>query len=334
MLKLQRKHYLCFMQRLTSSIFWISALFLIGLASCSIDSAQPIKSQALVIASDFLHEEDTVLFKSFIRKNDIRIIIRHLSPDQMISEIESKGYNSGIDLVFSQNTQTPIKLNKKGILQDLVEIETDIKEQNKYISFKHNFVGIGLDPFVFKYTSDSLREVSSYLDLSKHPSYHTLSKSDIICFLSPIRKKMNRGNTFDWAKKWNEQSTFRPENGSWNDSTGVVLCKYSQLETFSDSIWMRYPEGIYFPNENKSGVYYDLVSLSIVQQAEHFSDAQKFLEYCQNSGHNSTLNMKINRFPIYDYLKERKEGPKFHTSHIDELLKYHDVIERMMNKLN
>lgn len=322
------------MRHLTRPFSWILILFLVGLASCSIETAQSVKSQALVIASDFLHEEDTVLFKDFIRKNDVRLVIRHLSADQMISEIESKGYNSGIDVVLSHNMQTPIRLNKRKILQDLVELETDIKNQNPYISYKHNFVGIGLDPFVFKYTSDTVREPTNYYDLTKVVHHHSLSKSDIISFLSPIRRKMNRAKTYDWAKKWKEKSSFRPKKGPRGDSSQVVLCKYSQLENFTDSIWATYPDGHYFPNAEKGGVYFDLMSVSIVRQAEHFSDAQNFMKHCQNSGYNAKLNKELDRFPIYDYLQARSEGPQFYSVHIDELLKYHDVLERLFEKLN
>ena len=322
------------MQPLTRSFLWVFVLLLLGVGSCSIESAKPIKSQALVIASDFLYEKDSILFKDFSKKNEVRLIIRHLSPDQMITEIESKGYNSGIDLILSDNMQTPITLNKNGILQDLVEIESGVKTQNPYISYKHNFIGIGIDPFVFKFTSDSIQEPTSYLDLSKSQHYHTLSKSDIISFLSPIRRKMNRAGTYNWAKKWKEKSSLRPEKGPWSDSTHVVLCKYSQLKSFKDSVWNNYPAGCYFPNKERDGVYFDMVSISIVQQAEHFSDAQKFMEHCQNSGYNATLNKKLNRFPIYDYLKSRSKGPQFHPSHIDQLLKYYDVLGRMLDKLN
>lgn len=322
------------MLHLIRSFSWIFSLLFLGISACSIEAAQPIKSQALVIASDFLHEGDTVLFKDFSRKNDVRLIIRHLSAKQMISEIESKGYNSGIDLVISDNMQTPIKLNKNGILQDLVELKNEVQTQNPYVSYKHNFVGIGLDPFVFKYTSDSIRKPNNYQSLNGVTHYHTLSKSDLISFLSPIRRKMNRAKTYDWAKEWKEHSSFRPEKGPWGDSAQVILCKYSQLKTFSDSIWKTYPDGHYFPNTNKAGVYFDLMSISIVQQAEHYSDAQRLLEYCQNSGHNATLNKELNRFPIYDFLKLRTEGPKFYSTHIDQLLKYHDVLERMLDKLD
>ncbi len=90
----------------------------------------------------------------------------------------------------------------------------------------------------------------------------------------------------------------------------------------------------YFPNKNKSGVYFDLITLSIVKQAENYSNVQKFIEHCQNSGYNASLNKKLGRFPIYDYLKVRSRGPKFHTSQIDDLLQYHDVLSRMFDKLN
>ena len=321
------------MQGLMSTFSWIIGISLLALSSCSIETAKPLKSQDLVIASDFLHKEDTLLFKDFIDKNDVRLVIRHLSPDQIVTEVQKKGYNSGIDMVLSQNMQTPIKLNKSGVLHDMVEQVSQIKSSNHYISYKHNFVGIGLDPFVFKYTNDSLRGIRHYQDLNENRHYHTLSKSDLLSFLSPIRKEQNRAETYKWAKKWKEQTTIRPENGPWTDSAKVVLCKYSQLKTVEDSIWKAYPEDHFFPNEDRAGVYFDVITLSIVQQAEHFSDAQKFLAHCQNSGYNATLNAELNRFPIYDYLKARIEGPKFYPVHIDQLLQYHDVLRRMLDKL-
>lgn len=286
-----------------------------------------------MIASDFLNAEDAKLFKKFSQKNNVRIKIRHLSADQIISIVEEKGYGSGIDLVFSKNMHSAVKLNKKGIFHDLIESKNEAKSENPYISYKHNFIGIGLDPFVFKYTNDTLRGIKHYEDLTEHPHYHTLSDFDKLSFLAPVRKKQNRVETYNWAKKWNDQSTLRPEKGPWNDSAEVVLCLYSQLNTFGDSIWMKYPTDCFFPNQDRKGAYYDLITLSIIQQAEHFSDAQKFVEYYQNSGANTRLNANLNRFSIYKYLNARKYKPKFHPAKLDELLKYHDVLVRIIDKL-
>lgn len=315
-------------------ILWIFASLSVGITSCSIETAQSEKYSALVIVSDFLQEEDTVLFNKFTQENDLRIIIRNLSADRIISEVQSKGYNSRIDVILSQNMQTPITLNKHGILQDIVKDGENTKTHNQFISYKHNFFGIGLDPFVFKYTHDSISEPRRYNDLIDHHHYHTLSKSDLMSFLSPIRKERNRAQTYEWAKRWNEKSTFRPKHPVTADSTELLLCKYSQLPTFQDSIWQTYPEGYYFPNQDKSGVYFDLMTVAIVQQAEHYADAQKFIKFCQNPGFNAFLANKMNHFPIYDYLRERKNGPKFHSTPIDQLLQYHDVLARMLDKLN
>lgn len=322
------------MERLMGSFSWMLAFFLLATTSCTIETAKPIKSHALVIASDFLHAEDTVLFKDFIKNNDVHIKIRHLTTDEIISIIKEKGYNSGLDMVLSKNMHSSIKLNKSGVLHDLVDPKIEMKSQNPYISYKHNFIGIGLDPFVFKYTNDTLRGIKHYQDLSKHAHYHTLSQYDKLGFLSPIRKEQNRVNTYNWAQKWNNHSTLRPEKGPWSDSAEVVLCMYSQLNTFNDSIWKKYPEDSFFPNRDREGVYFDVMTLSIVQQAEHFSHAQNFLKHCQNSGYNAKLNADLKRFPIYEYLNVRKEGPKFYTKNLDELLKYHDVLVRILDKLN
>lgn len=327
-------HYLCFMQRLIGSFSWVIAISLLAVTSCTIETAQPIKSNSLVIASDFLHAEDTVLFKDFIKDNDVRLKIRHLTADQIIRIIKEKRYNSGLDMVLSQNMHTSIKLNRNRVLHDLIDPKNEIKSQNLYISYKHNFIGIGLDPFVFKYTNDTLRGITHYEDLNEHHHYHTLSYFDKLSFLSPIRKKQNRVDTYNWAQKWNNQTMLRPEKGPWRDSAEVVLCRYSQLRSFNDSIWKQYPADFFFPNQDRNGVYFEVMTLSIVQQAEHFADAQKFIKYCQNSGYNAQLNADLNRFPIYKYLNARIEGPTFYTSNLDELLKYHDVLVRIIDKLD
>lgn len=312
--------------------FLLSILLVTG--ACTVPSAKPENDRSVTIASDFLEEADTLLFTDFVKRNNIRIVIRHLSLDEITSIIEKKEYDSGIDLVFSQNTQTPIELNKKGFLHNLIEPKQKLTSRNHYISYRHNFVGVGLDPFVLNFRHDSLRSEINYSDLRKKSHYHTLSKADQLSFLSPIRRRNDRIETFAWARDWNSKSIERPSEGPWKDSLNFVLCKFSQLASIQDSAWQKYSGVPYFPNQTKSGVYFELITVSIVRQAEHYTSAQKLMEYIQNPGFNATLNNKINRFPVYDYLKERKNGPKFYPSNIDQLLKYYDVLGRMLDKIN
>lgn len=332
--KLRTNPYLCLMQYSVRILLYLILLPLMVGSACTVKSAKAEKNHAITIASDFLHPEDSVLFANFAQRNDLHITIRHLSLNELISEVETKGYNSGIDLVFSQNTRTPIELNKKGLLQNLVEPEDKLTSQNHYISYRHNFIGVGLDPFVITFRNDSLRRKTTYNDLTKTPHFHTLSKADMISFLSPIRRRKDRIITYKWATEWDASSMKYPEKGSKRDSMKMTLCKHSQLNSFKDSIWQQAATTPYFPNQNQSGAYFDLATVSIIRQAEHYIDAQKLIEYFQNPGFNNVLNQKIGRFPIYDYVESRKEGPKFYRSNIDELLKYYDVIDRMLDKIN
>ncbi|NVK64685.1 MAG: hypothetical protein HWE22_08870 [Flavobacteriales bacterium] len=322
------------MQYLARILTYFILLPLLAVSACTLKSAQVEKNPSITIASDFLHSEDSVLFENFAKRHDLKIIIRHLSLNEIISEVETKGYNSGIDMVFSENTRTPIELNKKAILQNLMEPENKLTSQNRYISYRHNFVGVGLDPFVVIFKNDSLKTRVTYDDFTTKPHYHTLSKADVISFLSPMRRKQDRIETYNWASQWDSKSIKRPEKGPWKDSVDFIVCKYSQLNSFEDSLWQHAALDPYFPNQNKSGVYFDLTTVAIIRQAEHYSDAQKLIDYFQNPGFNAVLNRKIDRFPVYDYLEVRKEGPKFYPSNIDEQLKYYDVIDRMLDKIN
>lgn len=298
--------------------------------SCSVEMAKPEKKQSLVIASDFLNEEDTILFKQFVQKHKIRVIIRHLSPADLIAKLKASRFNSGIDLVLAQNSYTALRLNNLGMLHDLQKTVDVSPNANPYISYKHNFIGIGLDPFVFNYPVDSIRTATRYHDLRTKPSYHLLSDWDVLSFLSPIRKETNQSKTYDWMKDWLAHSAVRPEKGPWSDSVRVNLCKYSQLTSVEDSTWLSYSSEIAYPESRGMGTHYELVVLAIVDQAEHFDAANKFISFCENPGHNDVLNKKMHRFPIYDFLEIRKNAPRFYPSQIDKLVQYQEMILRML----
>lgn len=316
------------------SSFTLILIFVLGaMTSCSIETARVKKSPFLVIASDFLTAQDTILFKEFVRKNNVRVIIHPMSGDEVLKKIRESAFNSGLDLILMQNSNTALRLNNAGVIHDFDKEENSVNSQNPFVSYTHNFVGIGVDPFVFKYRVDSIRTATHYQDLTTVKHHHTLSDADILGFLSPIRKERTRAQTYDWIKKWKKVGSLRPSKGPWSDSAQVILCKYSQLNTFQDSTWAKYEKEYLFPNTDRAGVYFDLVTVSIVNQAEHFSEAQKFLAFCQNSGHNSKLNARINRFPVYPYLSARKNGPQLYPAKIDELLQYHEVLRRLLTKL-
>ena len=301
--------------------------------SCSIEMAKPEKKQTLVIASDFLHEEDTLIFKQFVQKHKIRVVIRHLSPEELIAKLKDARFNSGIDVVLAQNAYTALRLNNLGMLHDFEKTPEASTNTNRYISYKHNFIGIGLDPFVFNYPVDSIRTATRYHDLRTQPSYHLLSNWDLLSFFSPIRKETNQSKTFEWMKDWKSHSAFRPEKGPWADSVRVNLCKYSQLTTVEDSTWISYSKEIVFPESRGMGTHYELIVLAIVDQAEHFDAANKFIEFCQNPGYNELINKKMHRFPIYDFLELRKSAPRFYPIPIDKLVQNDEMILRMLKKL-
>jgi hypothetical protein len=305
--------------------FMLSASFAL-LASCHIEQAKPIERETLTISSDYLEEGDTLLFTSFVKKYNVRLIIRSMSTDAVIGLMRNADYNSGLDLILSKSSHSAFRLSKQHVFQPLNKQDEKLIVEHDFISWKYDYVALGLDPYVIHYASDTAITARTYQDLFKYPHYHTLDHDDLLCFMSPLRHEKNQVDTYKWAERWYKLTVKSPENGPISDSISATLSRYSQIDDPNDGV-------IYYPDGLRSGCYYDLLTMGIVKQAENYLTAKKFISYYSNPGHNSTINEKLHTFPLYDYLPFR--GDKFVLNPVssETLLQYHGIIDRIINKL-
>ena len=72
-------------------------------SGCYVENASSEKDKTLVIASDYLNEEDTLIFSDFAKKENVRIIIKHIDAATLIGEIQGNEYAHGIDLVMMKS---------------------------------------------------------------------------------------------------------------------------------------------------------------------------------------------------------------------------------------
>jgi hypothetical protein len=296
-------------------------------ASCHTERAKPLERETLTIASDFLDEDDTLLFSGFVKKYNVRLIIRSMSTDGVIGLIGNAEYNSGLDLILSSSSQSAFRLSKQHIFQSISEDDSDLQIAHEYFSTKYDYVALGIDPFVISYASDSTITARTYQDLFKIPHYHTLNRDDILCFMSPLRHEKNQVETYKWIERWYNLAVERPKSGAISDSLPATLRRYSQLEDINAGV-------IYYPDGLRSGCYYDLSTMGIVKQAENYLTAKKFISYYSNPGHNSIINKKLQTYPLFDYLASRQNKFTLNSVKSETFLQYHGIIDRIINKLD
>ena len=298
------------------------------LSSCYIKSAKAPVVKTLVIASDFLSEEDTVLFADFSKKYGVRLEIRPMTADAIIGLMRNTDYNSGLDLILSESSHSAFRLSNEGLLQNIDPEDKEFDLEHNFVSDKYSYVALGIDPFVIQYAPDSLVNARTYKDLFIIPHYHALNRDDILVFLSPLRHEKNQVEAYNWVENWNGVSQELTDSDSLVDSLHATLIRYSHLA--ADQI----DKGTtYFPKGLKKGIYYDVITMAIVKQAENYVTTRLFIQHYSNPGNNSDINDKLGTFPLFDYLPARQGAFQLSPLSNETLLQYHLVIQRILNKL-
>ena len=125
-------------------IHWRFILFIclsvLQLNSCSIEEARNKKNRKLVVLSDYLEPQDSIIFKSFKRQQDIDIEIIHLSTDKMIGLTRNKKYTADADIIMVKSMYDVHRLSQQSILQQIVFTDELSDKQRKYFSTKLNYI--------------------------------------------------------------------------------------------------------------------------------------------------------------------------------------------------
>lgn len=134
--------------------YFFLLIFLVGgFFACSIDEAQSLANKKLVIASDFLYQEDVKFFTEFAKKEKVKIEIVHMRADSILFRLKKDAYNTDIDLLLVQSLLS-IKSFGDHAFQEIDH--TTQQQLTRLTIFEKNWFLIGRDPFVLTYLKDSL----------------------------------------------------------------------------------------------------------------------------------------------------------------------------------
>lgn len=289
--------------------YLLPVVLLIGLFSCRIESAPKKEISQLNILSTFLESKDSVLFQTWSKKENIRVLIRNAPVDSMLHWLKSKRYNTKYDLVLCDNLVDQQKLYRARLLQPMPP-DFDFTVQD---SEEQQFLALGLNPYVFKTSADSIRLPNAYQVLTTQHFKNNLSAKHEIQLLSAVLSRMNKVESYNWIKKYRQMSD--------SVKKGPELDYYSNVDLNKEKYIL--------PGTKMSGVVYNVISASIVEQSPAYSKVLSFIEYYRKDQANTILNSRLQCIPIHN-----PDGIRLYRTKPEELVQYHSMVDRMLKKLD
>lgn len=313
-----------------SSKFITLIILILSLSNCTIPEVKEIDKGFVVIASDFLHPKDTLLFENFKKLKGIKVIIKHMDADSIQAHYKKYRYNSKIDGVLMYSSYEMNELSKANALQILPPTYSEI-----HVSFrapKNDWMAIGLDPYVLDF-GDSSAQKASYNELTYGTKWKpVLSKEASAAFYASVIHQFGRKNLHK-SKKW-LQAMYDHSNSSISDSlqtSNMTLNRFSKARPEKHNFTM--------PNQQKGGAFYDCIGIGIISQSDKYVLVDQLIEYVLKPHNNQILLGKISFYPILnpdnhaDY-KYQNEYPRMFKCSPNKAVREYRTMERILKKLD
>ena len=306
--------------------------FLIALlvvSGCRIETAKPALQKRLVIASDYLNEGDTILFRSFSKSTHTRITILPWNKSKIIGEFRNNKYNTGIDLFMMKSMSDVHYLQKRKLFQPL-KLSTNLKEE--YMDFsseKYDYFGFGYDPYVVAYPKQNYPTIKMYNDLTRHYYVKDLDDSEMIPMIAPVLAKMKKTDANKWLMR-----LYAHNLGDSIVSDSVlgrlpILTSYSNFQANMDNKFYS-GKTIVLPNYKSTGTFYNLRTMCIAYQAENYNEALEFVDFYLSEENNPVLNKALNTIGV----SSSEFGFRKYYVHSEEMLQYYVLVERSINRFS
>lgn len=306
----------------------IILLFSLVLFSCKEKNNSVEESSVIYIISDYLTENDTILFKDFCKEYKASVRIQGMTTDQIVGQFRNKGYNSGFDIVMLRSLCSVNELSRHNLLHPVDQYLSEKELNSKFNSAKYNFIGLGFDPYLYSYHQDSTLAVRTYSDLKNQDFFCTLDDADLVPFFASLMPKLQRVGTYNWIKDfYKHKKTFDPIQDTLPNMICFTTSSVHQGVS-KDSSYNKSFNETYLPNQNGEGAFYDMCTAAIVYQAEHFQLSQRFIEFYLQDKNNAVLNEELGSLPLHHSKKIR-----LYRVRPDELVQYYTTIDRIINKL-
>lgn len=299
------------------------------------ENASSSKNKTLIIASDYLNEEDTLMFSDFAKKENVRIIIKHIDASSLIGETQGNQYAHGIDLVMMKSLYNVYNLSRTDLFHPINHIKEEfgeLGELDRFMSTEYNYIGIGIDPYVCVSNPDTNVIIRTYNDL-KHTRFITsLAEDELIPMLAPLMSSFNKVKAYEWVESvFKNKLPLKDLDSNSAQSTPVLLTTFENYSSNfkGDSLLSKYTN-LSFQNSSSSGTFYNMRTVCIIRQAQHFVAATSFLNYYLLPQNNRRLNGKLNTMSVTNTDRDIL----LYQVNSDELMQYYLIFKRILSRLN
>ncbi len=279
-----------------SKLLFLS-LLLLFFSACGIEEADSTTTRELIIVSDFLKANDTILFKQFSKANNIHVKIKFLHADSVNKILQKDGFNSKFDLVFVRSLQSVKDL--KSITFHHLSRKTIKESLFNFRPFQNNsWFAVGTDPYVFSAVSDTTEVPTSYRDLSQKFNYSSLNPSENAVLLAHVKYLTKKKPSYYSLWKKSFERNYVPFIAGTDSlpSNQFLLIKWSHY--LENSILKKNKKRSvnYFLNNSK--LYADRKCIAVVLQAKNFKNACLFLSFLNSKNKSSYFYEKMGAIPM------------------------------------
>jgi iron(III) transport system substrate-binding protein len=302
------------------SIF-LSFLLIGFLSACSSPDLENNTPKKIVVYTDHLGSNDSLIFNDFYKNTKIKVYVRVHSSEEILKIISEEKYDSYADLIILHGANKLISAANQNLFRSFTDDETKSNITKNYLSAHKKWIALSKTPLVIAYDKRILKEdtLSNYSDLL-FPSWKNKIAlqghgNSTLAVLESSLSQMEAKILHDFKTKLTRQSTLKREG---DDLTQIKRIQSGQaalavvelssmekrwLEKDTLAKQLKNQVGVIFPSQTKKGSFYNITGAGIYRYARNPGNAQKLLEYLTLKGPQYFFAAGRWEFPVNESVK-------------------------------
>lgn len=300
---------------------FLSFFLILLLTSCISQDLENNSPRKVVIYTDHVGTEDSLIYRKFHKNEQIKVYIKLYSTEEILTIIQEEKYDSYADLIILHGANQLSKAANLNLFRSFNDEKTKINIAKNYASTHNKWLALSKTPLVIAYdklfvNADTLVNYSDLLfPIWKDKIALQAPGNSSLVVLQSSLAQMEAKKLHDFKAKLVHQSKLSREG---NDLTQIKRIQNKQaqlavielasmekrrLEKDTLAKQLKNQVGIIFPSQTKKGSFYNVTGAGIHRYARNPANAQKLLEYLTMKGPQYFFASGRLEFPVNEDVK-------------------------------